>query len=137
MATANLNRWIGTANLTRDPEIKTVGSDLKVANMRIAVNSRVKREGEWQDKANYFDLVVFGAQVAAIERYLKRGSGIAVDGRLEYQEWEKDGVKHNRVVIIADSVQFTDGRRDDEAAGDGAPAGAPASSPTDDDDIPF
>ena len=135
MASANLNRWLGTANLTRNPEIKETAGGTKVANMRIAVNSRVKRGEEWVDKPNYFDVVVFGNKVDSIDRYLHKGSGVAVDGRLDYQEWENDaGEKRSRVVIIADNVQFTDGKPKDD---DDVSGGAPVAAASVDEDIPF
>lgn len=137
MAGQNLNRWCGTGNLTRDPEIKDITTrsekKTKVANMRIAVNGRVKSGDEWVDRAHYFDLTVYGAQADAIGRYLSKGSAIAIDGHLEYQEWEKDGEKKDRVIIIGDSVQFTDGRKDSD--GDREPAAAAAGSV--EEDIPF
>lgn len=130
MASQNLNRWLGTANLTRDPSLKTTESGTKIAELRIAVNSRMKRAGEWVDRANYFDVVVFGAQTEAIGRYLHKGSAVAIDGRLEYSEWEKDGEKRSRVVIIADSVQFTDGKPREEDEPEPVAGGV-------DEDIPF
>jgi len=140
MASQNLNRWVGTGNLTRDPEIKATGGGLQIAELRVAVNARVKRGDEWVDKANYFDVVVFGAKTESIGRYLHKGSAVAIDGRLDYQEWEhkEDGTKRNRVLIIADTVQFTDG-----APRDGAPppeeefTPAPTGGAASDDDIPF
>jgi single-strand DNA-binding protein len=141
MATANLNRWVGTANLTRDPEMKETQSGTKIANLRVAVNARVKRGEEWVDKANYFDVVVFGAKAETMQRFLTKGSSVAIDGRLDYQEWEaQDGGKRNRVVIIADSVQFTDGKPRDGAGHEQEPeTGAPPASSAvqSDDDIPF
>jgi single-strand DNA-binding protein len=134
MAGQNLNRWVGTGNLTRDPEIKALPGGSSVANMRIAVNGRIKREGEWIDKANYFDVAVFGAVTSAIGQYLQRGSSVAIDGRLDYREWEKDGDKRSRVVIIADSVQFTDGKRQDDD--EGPMQTSPASGGVEE-DIPF
>lgn len=137
MATANLNRWVGTANLTRDPEIKTTQGGTKIAELRIAVNSRVKRGDEWVDKPNYFTVATFGAKVDAIERYLKKGSGVAIDGRLDFSEWEKDGEKRSSVTIIADSVQFTDGKpREDDPSG-GRFEEPPIGPAGQDDDIPF
>lgn len=135
MTGQNINRWVGTANLTRDPEIKVTEGGTKIANMRIAVNTRVKRGEEWVDKANYFDLVTFGNKVDAIQRFLHKGSAIAIDGRLDYQEWKNDADEtRSRVQIIADSVQFTDGRPIE----DGEPAAAaPSAAGAGDDDIPF
>jgi single-strand DNA-binding protein len=130
MASTNLNRWVGTGNLTRDPELKQTDSGTKIANLRIAVNGRIKRNDEWVEKPNFFDVVVFGKQADSIGTYLTRGSSVAIDGRLDYQEWENDaGEKRSRVSIIADSVQFTDGKEDGEAR-ENAPVAAG-------DDIPF
>lgn len=132
MAGQNLNRWVGTGNLTRDPEIKETSGGTKLAKLRIACNGRAKRDGEWVDRADYFDVTSF-RNADAIEQYLHKGSSVAIDGRLEYQEWTTgDGEKKNRVVVIADTVQFTDGKRDDDR--DPAPAAAAGSV---DEDIPF
>jgi single-strand DNA-binding protein len=132
MASANLNRWVGTGNLTRDPELKTTGSGTQIANLRIAVNGRIKRNDEWHEKPNFFDVVVFGKQADSIGAFLTKGSSVAIDGRLDYSEWENDaGEKRSRVVIIADSVQFTDGKEDEGARGNATAAGAST------DDIPF
>ena len=78
----------------------------------IAVNSRRKDEsGNWVDKPNYFDVTVWGAQGENCAQYLAKGRPVAVDGRLNWREWEaKDGAKRQSVDIIADSVQFLGSR---------------------------
>jgi single-strand DNA-binding protein len=89
--------------------------------MRVAVNSRRKdQSGQWVDKPNYFDVVVFGAQGENCANYLSRGRPVAVEGRLDWREWEakEGGGKRQAVQIIANSVQFL-GSRD----GGGAPNG--------------
>jgi single-strand DNA-binding protein len=93
---------------------------MSVCEMRVAVNSRRKdQSGQWVDKPNYFDVVVFGAQGENCANYLSRGRPLAVEGRLDWREWEaKDGSKRQAVQIIANSVQFL-GSRD----GGGAPNG--------------
>lgn len=133
----NLNRWLATANLTRDPEMKETPGGVKIANMRIAVNGRVKRGDEWVDQPNYFDLTAFGATADFCGKYLKKGSGIAVDARAQYQEWEAtDGSKRNRVVFIVDKISGTDGggggggQRASDAP-DPEPVGAAASTDPD------
>lgn len=140
----NLNRVVLTGNLTRDPELKNTSSDLKVCRMRVACNGRVKRGGEWQDKANYFDVTCFGSQAENCARYLSKGRQIAIDGRLDWQEWEKDGQKRQAVQIIAETVQFISDGSDDgnrggssQAATQGEPAAPPVTAPPEDDDIPF
>lgn len=132
MAGANMNRVILTGNLTRDPSLKTVGST-ELVELRVAVNSRVKRNNEWVDKPNYLNVTVFGAQAKPIKQYLAKGSPVAVDGRLDWREWDKDDQHFEAVQIIADSVQFLpDGKRDSDG---GAPASVPAVR--EDEDIPF
>jgi single-strand DNA-binding protein len=106
------------------------------------VNTRRKDEsGQWTDKPNYFDITVWGQQGENCAQYLAKGRPVAVDGRLEWREWEaQDGTKRQAVEVVAESVQFLGGRQDAEAAY--VPAGASAggedfpTSPTDD-DIPF
>jgi single-strand DNA-binding protein len=156
VAATNINRVILTGNLTRDPELRSLASGMSVCSLRIASNTRRKDQstGEWVDKPNYFDVTVWGAQGENCSRFLSKGRPIALDGRLEWREWQaQDGTKRQSVEIIADSVQFLGGRDDAPSGGGGftpqsdvpvdnrdfQPAGAPAgggSAPADD-DIPF
>ena len=113
MAASNMNVVVITGNLTRDPELRTTGSGMAVCDMRVAVNSRRKdASGEWIDKPNYFDVTVFGAQGENCSTYLSKGRPVAVEGRLDWREWEaKDGSgKRQAVSIIANSVQFLGSR---------------------------
>jgi single-strand DNA-binding protein len=122
----------------------------------VAVNSRRKdgSTGEWVDKPNYFDVTVWGAQGENCANYLSKGRRLAVEGRLDWREWEaQDGSKRQAVEIIANSVQFLGSRSDNQGGGGGGngfqaqsdvPAdtsdfeGATASSGGgSDDDIPF
>ena len=121
MAASNVNVVVITGNLTRDPELRSTGGGTSVCEMRVAVNGRRKdaQSGQWVDKANYFDVVVFGAQADNCATYLQRGRPVAIEGRLDWREWEaKDGGKRQAVQIIANTVQFL-GSRD----GGGAPNG--------------
>ena len=146
---ANINRVILTGNLTADPELSTLASGTSVCRLRLAVNRRYKDQstGEWSEKPNYFDIKVWGAQGENCAQYLSKGRPVAVDGRLEWSEWEsQDGGKRSKVEVVADTVQFLGSRSDNE--GGGSPGfratteltpdpvaftGAAAS----DDDIPF
>jgi single-strand DNA-binding protein len=122
LAASNVNVVVITGNLTRDPELRSTGGGTSVAELRVAVNSRRKngQTGQWEDKPNYFDVVVFGAQADNCATYLQRGRPVAVEGRLDWREWEaKDGSgKRQAVQIVANAVQFL-GSRD----GGGAPNG--------------
>ena len=156
MAATNINRVVLTGNLTRDPELRSLASGMSVCSLRIASNTRRKDQatGEWTDKPNYFSVTVWGAQGENCARVLSKGRPVALDGRLEWREWQgQDGAKRESVEIIADSVQFLGGREEAPNGGGGftpqsdvpvdnrdfQPAGAPAggNSTAADDDIPF
>jgi single-strand DNA-binding protein len=113
MAGSNINRVILTGNLTKDPELKAAGST-SVCALRVACNGRRRNaEGNWEDAPNYFDVSVFGAQGENCAKYLTRGRGVAIDGRLRWREWStQDGQKRQAVDIIAESVQFLGGSGD-------------------------
>jgi single-strand DNA-binding protein len=161
MAGSNINRVILTGNLTKDPDLRTLAnSGQSVCTLRIACNGRRRNsEGQWEDVPNYFDITVWGAQGENCGRYLSKGRGVAIDGRLRWRQWtdEKTQQKRSAVDIIADTVQFLGGR-DDTASGNGNGNGfsssvreaesdipidtgdfvsAPAGSGAADDDIPF
>lgn len=158
MAASNINVVVITGNLTQDPELRHTGGGTAVCELRVAVNSRRKdgATGEWVDKPNYFNVTVWGAQGENCANYLAKGRPVAIEGRLDWREWEaKDGSgKRQAVQIVANSVQFL-GSRDGGGGGgngngftppqsdtptdtsdyDAAPAGAGAGGG--DDDIPF
>jgi single-strand DNA-binding protein len=114
VAASNMNVVVITGNLTRDPELRHTGGGTAVCELRVAVNSRRKdgQTGEWVDKPNYFDVTVWGAQGENCANYLSKGRPVAVEGRLDWREWEaKDGSgKRQAVSIIANSVQFLGSR---------------------------
>jgi single-strand DNA-binding protein len=145
---ANINRVVLVGNLTRDPELRNTPSGTAVCSLRIAVNTRRKDStGQWTEKPNYFDITVWGNQGESCAQYLSKGRPVAVDGRLEWREWDaQDGTKRQAVEIVADSVQFLGGRSDGDGGSGGGenqfvPAGASGGSDADfqgsDDDIPF
>src|SRR5581483_4311391 len=111
---ANINRVVLVGNLTKDPELRHTPGGTPVCSLRIAVNSRRRDEpGQWTDKPNYFSVSVVGNQAESCAQYLSKGRPVAIDGRLEWREWEaKDGGgKREAVEIVADSVQFRQPRR--------------------------
>ena len=120
MAASNVNVVVITGNLTKDPDLRHTGGGTAVCELRVAVNSRRKngQTGEWEDKPNYFDVTVWGAQGENCANYLSKGRPVAVEGRLDWREWEaKDGSgKRQAVQIIANTVQFL-GSRDGSGGG--------------------
>ena len=153
MAATNINRVVLTGNLTRDPELRSTPSGMSVCGLRVACNTRRKdASGQWVDKPNFFDVTVWGAQGENCSQYLSKGRPVAIDGRLEWREWEaKDGSgKRQSIDIIADSVQFL-GSRDSAGEDNGSRFTPQSDVPADtadfqpattgggssDDDIPF
>ena len=154
----NINRVVLTGNLTKDPVVRTnPGTGLSVCKLRLAVNTRRKNNasGDWEDKANYFNITVFGRQAESCGQYLRKGRPVAIDGRLEWSEFEVEGQKRQSVDIIAENVQFLGSREDaGNANGNGFSSGvratesdipadtsdfdtAPVAAGVSDDDIPF
>jgi single-strand DNA-binding protein len=143
---ASVNRVVVVGNLTRDPELRHTPSGMAVCSLRIAVNSRQKQaDGQWGEKPNYFSVTVWGQQGENCAQYLSKGRPVAVDGRLDWREYQaQDGTKREAIEIVADSVQFLGSRGDGE--GGGQPQFVPASAQAAeadfppaaaDDDIPF
>ena len=134
----NINRVVLTGNLTQDPELRSTQDGTAVCNLRVATNTRRKdsASGEWVDKPNYFGVVVWGVQCENVARYLTKGRAIAIDGRLDWREYDsQDGAKRQAVQINADTVQFL--ASPERAPNDDIPAPARAQPVTADDDIPF
>jgi single-strand DNA-binding protein len=131
----NINRVIITGNLTKDPELGSVpATGTSVCTLRVACNGRRKNSaGQWEDQPNYFDVTVWGQQGENCAQYLRKGRGVAVDGRLRWREWtSQEGQKRQAVDIIAESVQFLPGR-DDAGNGNGFSGNARATE----NDIPI
>jgi single-strand DNA-binding protein len=107
----NLNRVTLACNLTVDPELRSLPSGTKLCQLRVASSTRRKNQaGEWEDKPNYFNVAVWGTKGENSARFLKNGDPLALDGRLEWREWEQEGGKRQAVEIVADTVQFLGSR---------------------------
>lgn len=126
-----LNKAIIIGNLTRDPEIKALPSGVKVCSMGVATNRVWKdKNGVKQESADFHNIVIFGRQAETVAQYLKKGSSVLVEGRMQTRSWEsKEGEKKYRTEIVADRVQF--GPR-----GSGAGTPTKGDSPESSKDIP-
>ena len=141
----DLNHVIEIGRLTRDISERdfayTTGGTARL-NLSIAVNRSVKKNGAWTDSVSYFDVTIWGKTAENIKADLHKGKQIAIDGYLDQQRWEKDGVKYSKVVIIADNVQLLGGNENGQQSAPQAqqPAGEYQSAGSGDDfpeDIPF
>jgi single-strand DNA-binding protein len=110
MSSFTINRVVLVGRLTRDPEPRALPSGVSVCGLRIACNSaRRDTEGDYHDKPNFFDVSVYGACAESVNRYTHKGSRVAIDGRLEWREWETpDQRKREAVSVVADTVLFLD-----------------------------
>ena len=118
MPHSSINRVTLVGHLTADPELRPLPSGDKVCNMRIACNGRRRTgDGGYETRPNYFNVSVFGPQCENVYRYLRKGRAVAVDGRLEWREWETaDQQKRQAVTIVATDVQFLRGATPPEGA---------------------
>ena len=105
-------------NLTRDPEIKYVSSGKAVCSLSIANNRVYTKNAEKITEVSYFDVEVWGSAAENCAKYLTKGSGIIVEGRLRQDRWEKDGKTHSRVRISANSVHFMPKKQNNPAEPD-------------------
>lgn len=143
---SSTNVVVVSGHMTRDPELKQLPSGSSVCQIRLAVNDRVKRGDDWMDVAYYFDVTVWGKQGENIAKYLGKGSGIVVTGKLRWREWDaQDGSKRQAVDIEARDVQWMpkgDGGGERSGGGGGGSSSSATPPPSsasigDDDDIPF
>jgi single-strand DNA-binding protein len=112
-----LNKAIIIGNLTKDPELKSLPSGMKVATFSVATNRTWKdKNGVKQEKVDFHNITVFDRQAETVAQYMKKGSSLMVEGRIETRSWDKDGVKHYRTEIVADKIQFGP-RKEGESGG--------------------
>jgi single-strand DNA-binding protein len=119
MSYFTINRVVLVGRLTRDPELRALPSGTSVCGLRVACNSSHRdADGELIERPNYFDVSVYGAPGESVSRYMHRGSRVAIDGRLEWREWETaEQERRQAVSIVADTVQFLDSPGERSAAG--------------------
>ena len=134
---ADLNTIGLVGRLTRDPELRYTPAGEAMCGLRLAVSTRTRAGEEWEDRPNFFDVLVWGRNGEAAAEHLTKGRRIGVAGRLTWREWKADdGSRREAVQIVASSVQYLDPPRKDDAEREpvGATSGKGASGG---DDIPF
>jgi len=133
MSLFEINTVVLVGRLTKDPELRSLPSGVSLCRFRVAVNStRREAEGDYQERPNFFDVSVFGPHGENIHAYTRKGRRVAIDGRLEWHEWQTaDHQTRESVSIVANSVLFLENPADHGSA---EPAGA---SPLDETDQNF
>lgn len=149
----SINRVTISGNLTRDPELRATAGGTQVLSFGVAVNDRRRnpQNGEWEDYPNFVDCTMFGTRAEAVSRYLSKGSKVAIEGKLRYSSWERDGQRRSKLEVIVDEIEFLSrGQQGGGQGGYGQPAygqggydAAPMPAPVPpagdvfDEDIPF
>lgn len=105
----SINRVCISGNLTRDPETRRTAGGTAVMSFGVAVNDRAKNQqtGEWEDRPNFVDCVMFGTRAEAVGRYLSKGGKVAIEGKLRWSQWQaQDGSKRSKLEVIVDEIEF-------------------------------
>ena len=118
---ASFNKVILMGNLTRDPELRVTANGNSICKLGLAT-SRVysTKDGERREETTFVDIDAFGKQAEVINKYMRKGRPIMVEGRLKLDQWESDGQKRSKLSVVLENFQFL-GSRDDS---DGAPSSA-------------
>lgn len=115
---ASLNQVFLMGNLTADPEVRYISSGNAVCELRMAINRRYKtRDGQDAEEVCYVSVDVWGKQAENCGKYLRKGSGVLVSGRLKFDSWEKDGQKFSRLRVTATNVQFMNSGNREQSGG--------------------
>lgn len=115
----SINRVNISGNLTRDGELRQTQSGTAVLSLGVAVNDRRRNQqtGEWEDVPNFVDCIVFGQRAQGIAQYMTKGAKVAVEGKLRWSSWEKDGQKRSKLEVVVDEIEFMSRREERQPQG--------------------
>lgn len=108
---ANLNKVMLTGNLTQEPDYKVTTNGTAILTLRVAVNDRRKVGDEWTDVPGFYDCVILGRRAESLRQFLSKGRKVAIEGKLRYSSWEKDGHLRSKVEIAIDDLELLDSGR--------------------------
>ena len=109
----SINRVAISGNIGNDPDLRQTASGVQVLSFSVAVNDRVKGEdGQWTDRPNWIDCTMFGARAQSVSRFLSKGSKVAIEGKLRWSQWERDGQKRSKIEVVVDEIEFMTSRSD-------------------------
>lgn len=123
---ASFNRVVLVGNLTRDVELRRTPQGTAVTDLGLAVNERVKRNEQWVDEVNYFDITLWGRTAEVAGEYLSKGSSVLIEGRLKYESWsQEDGTKRSKVKVVGEKMQMLGSRSGGSQGGSSGPHSQP------------
>lgn len=102
----SINKAVISGNLTRDSELRSTASGYPILGFCVAVNDRIKENGEWIDKPNYIDCTMFGSRAEKLAQFLHKGTKVVVEGRLRWSQWGQEGQKRSKIEVIVDELEF-------------------------------
>lgn len=108
----DLNSVCLFGRLTANAELKQFENGGNIISFSIAVNTSYKKEGEWIDYPNFFNVKYSGKNLANLNQYLTKGQAVVISGHLKQDRWEKDGKKNSAVIIEAEQVQLVGNKKD-------------------------
>lgn len=101
-----LNKVQIIGNITKDPELKALPTGINVCSFSVATNETFTKDGQKVEKVEFHNIVCFGKTAENIAKYMKKGSQIYIEGKLQTRSWDAEGKKMYRTEILANSVQF-------------------------------
>lgn len=104
----SINRVLISGNITRDPDLRRTQQGMAILTIGVAVNDRKKnpQTGEWEDRVNFVDCTVFGKRAESLADRLSKGMKVAIEGKLRYSQWERDGQKRSKLEVAVDEIEF-------------------------------
>ena len=111
----SINRVMISGNLTRDAELRSTQGGMAVLGFGVAVNDRRKnqRTGEWEDWPNFVDCTMFGTRAEKLQPDRAKGAKVAIEGKLRYSSWERDGQRRSKLEVVVDELEFMSSRQQD------------------------
>lgn len=125
----SINRVSISGNVTRDPELKHTQGGQAILTFSVAVNDRKKnpQTGAWEDYPNFIDCTLWGSRAEAVAKFMAKGTKVAIDGKLHYSSWERDGQRRSKIEVYVDEIEFLSRQQGQQGAprAQYAPQGAP------------
>lgn len=111
----SINRVNISGNLTRDPELRQTPGGMAILKLGVAVNDRTKNQqtGQWEDRPNFVDCVMFGTRAEKMAQYLGKGAKVCIEGKLRYSQWQsQDGSKRSKLEVTVDEIELMSAKGD-------------------------